>query len=172
MQEEIIFLTQYEQNRLFDFAKRVINNKRMSGVINGKVDKNVGEIMIDAIGFGGEYAFARYMKIPYEFKVHIGGDKYDFKLNGKRIDIKTSKCTSDSCLHISEGDLQKPMDYYVLVRQCYINSISAFRIIGFIRKTDFMKLMQEKQYFTKMYTVSAGRLSPPNILKDWYVYQA
>jgi len=141
------------------------------GIINSKNDP----YKVTRIGLLGEMAFAKYMDVPARFEYMEHGDDFDFKINGKTIDVKTASRNYGACLircinHKGNFILKKPCDIYVAAyidKEIPDENYAEVIIKGWIRSKEFknMEPVNARVGKHKNYEISFDNVSSLSSLK-------
>lgn len=164
----LIELTEVEQVLVRDFAERIVlfkqSNKDCKNMI---VDTTKDPVDIMATGLCAEFAVCKHLGLSYDLDdIHIGGDKYDIKYKGHKLEVKMVwHYEHNPELRISTRLIEKEFDIAVLVKQIYYNK--TFEIIGWIYKDDYLRrsIIQQRKY-TPMHVLSHTQLEDPFFLRE------
>ena len=135
-------------------------------------------------GVMGEMAFSKLTGLNMDMNIRQSGDRADFEISGRRIEIKTSNFAGPDIelKVVTEEYKRKPMDYYVLARlmknSAYLYEGEVFvEFIGKISRKDFNLRKQLKQYpgqKNNNYVLDALQLDDipkawwrPNVVPEW-----
>jgi hypothetical protein len=91
------------------------NMRHIASRASSTVDRqmgNQGSLDIDQHGVIGEYAFCKYWNIHLDMDIMARSGSYDCKLNGKRIDIKSTNYLSGRLIATAKDN--PDVDIYVL----------------------------------------------------------
>lgn len=128
-------------------AKQRHSSNRSGGVIDGKIGPQSCE-ETDLEGICGEFAFCKAMNLYPDLSIspRKGGD--DVLLNGKNIDIKTTKYKSGKLL-ARRSKSETPSDVYVLI----VGQRPSYNIVGWCSSAD---LIQDKNLIDLGYGKTYG----------------
>ncbi len=143
MREIDVELTLEEQAKAREYSSYRWSNTKTGkygkGILNTKDDK----FKVERIGLLGEIAFAKLFNLKTDFEYRKGGDKYDFVLNGKAIDVKVAakfpEYRKGLILRRSERgyEIKVSKDIYVFG---YLKSESIVTFVGYQHKSFIEKL--------------------------------
>jgi hypothetical protein len=136
----IISLNREEIAKAREFAHKINSlNKNPNGYINGfrTKDKN-NKFKVNFVGKLGEITVGKFLDLPVNFELKKGNDgKYDFIHNGETVDVKTSSYPKGKLYFYNK--LYFKADVAILVVPVIKGEYTNMRIVGWIRKEDFMR---------------------------------
>jgi hypothetical protein len=130
-----IILNDIEQKIVQYIARSRFEINRQNGVKNARKGKQ-SDHLTDLDGFGGEFAFCKLFNLYPDLEVKVTSqetDSGDCILNGKRIDIKTTKYKTGKLIcALWKND---EIDYYALM----VGEFPRYEFKGFAKASDVKK---------------------------------
>lgn len=101
----VVKLDAIEQVIVQALAKKRYSNNRSAGVRNSKIGNQSNEFT-DLEGMAGEFAFCKLFNIYPDFSISTrsssqGEDRGDTKVNGEKVDVKTTKYATGKLLAVT-----------------------------------------------------------------------
>jgi len=122
--EQKVVLNKNERNLAILMGKERYNSNRKNGIENKKAGpQSIYQTEVE--GIGGELAFGKALNLYPDFSTVPG--KYDFKMSGTTIDVKTTKYENGR-LMVGYNKKLSDCDVYVLV----VGEMPNYTIVGWL----------------------------------------
>jgi hypothetical protein len=151
-----------EIKEAIEFIDKLTMDKLTNSVYDQKFDRNNSSYSVNLMGYLGEMAAAKVLKVKTDNKIRTHGDEgFDLKLNGKTIQVKTSTLPEliFNRLNLFKADIGLLVQLEGDKTRPHLNAV--YHVIGYITKDDFINSYKKKNYgYGDRFTVGLNNLRP------------